>query len=910
MFDALNLRQRTLLLAFAPSLLLTVLLGGHFAITQLDRLHEQLIEQGRLLIEHLAPLASTPLQENDVPRLQQIANHALEQPDIRAVTLHDNQGKNLAHAGPKISRVFQPRDAQRLTVWRDFQSSIFMLPVYAHHQLGDPEPEANAPDPLLGWIEIEVSHMSALMEGYRGLLFSLAFGIFAVFLSIIFATYLARGIYQPFKTLINVISPNTPEELPANFPHFSCPDANQLAENINIILNKLKRANEITLQHTECPARIAELTQSLENVEIQSIELDLARREAVEASRMKSEFLTNMSHEIRTPLNGILGFIRQLQKTTLNNQQRDYLNTIEHSSYHLLSVINELLDMSKIEAGKFMLEPTPFNIREFIQDSLNMLAPNAHESNLELVSLIDPRLPSRLIGDVLRLQQVLNNLIGNAVKFTPVDGHVLVRAIFEAEVNNQIHLQIRVEDSGLGFLPEELRTLFRPFHQLDRNEPAQGKGTGLGLAISKKIIDVMNGDIGVESEYCHGAHFWIRIHLPIAPHQEQTPALPLALVGHSVPVFESQQLSFKSISSELEEIGLDVEPYASIADLLGNVKLECDGLLPYRLAVIGTNSSSINKAELKSALYQLTELNCKALVFCPTNQQEIYQELSSIDGVTILTKPLRTNLLHRALNELFTTTQAPAALATPEILEDAPLVLCVDDHPINLQLIKKILSDLGAKVVAVDSGQAAIDAARINKFDIIFMDIKMPEINGLEASQKIRQLEHEQGIRTPVPIVALTAHALSSERGQLLNSGMNDYLSKPVSEQQLLQTLQKWVSSKTTTPAFLENAKIQTPPTQKNSLIDSLRQQLFERLPSDLAEIQVARSNANKEVLLARVHHLHGAISVCDLPEIRQICYNIETLLKEDKPASVELDILNSHLYDLLNKNTPAQDFV
>lgn len=914
MFDALNLRQRTLLLAFAPSLVLAILLGGQFAISQMDRLHEQLIEHGRLLIEHLAPVASEPLQNKDTARLQQLANRTLERADVRAVTLSDNQGQTLVHAGPRIMR--NPKlptpDPQRLNVWRDFQSSVFILPIYAHHQLGDSEQKSDIKhDPLLGWIEIEISHMSALMRGYRGLLISLCFGLVSLLFSILVAAYLARTIYRPIRTISKSIPNNTHDFFTANLPTFNCPDFDKLTKHINILLERIRIAHEENLQYSELPARVLELTQSLENFEVQSIELDLARREAVEGSKIKSEFLTNMSHEIRTPLNGILGFIRQLQKTTLNNQQRDYLNTIEQSSYHLLSVINELLDMSKIEAGKFMLEPTPFNLRDLIQESLNMLAPNAHERNLELVSLIDNRLPRRLIGDLLRLQQVLNNLIGNAIKYTPAGGRVLVRALFEGEVNNQINLQIRIEDNGLGFLPDELRTLFRPFHQLDRNENAQGKGTGLGLAIAKKIIDTMNGDIGVESEYRQGAHFWIRLHLPLAPHQNHTPTLPLALIGHSIPLFDLQTLSHESIANELEELGLDVESCDSLDELIKKVSEQQKSPLPYRLVVIGTGSIETHKEEVKAALYRLAELGCKALLFCPTNEQAFYQDFLFTDQYSILPKPLRTNLLNQSLHSLFQPVQTLQPASTPHIIEGAPHILCVDDHPINLQLIQKILTDMGVTVTAVDNGKAAIEMTEKTDFDMIFMDIQMPDMNGLITTQYIRQKEIAKGKETPVPIIALTAHALSSERGQLLNSGMNDYLSKPVSEQQLLQTLRRWINNNNDrkNAPFIYNDStdlaLNTSTSVHNSaLIHQLRQQLIERLPSDWYAIETAKQENELDTLLARVHHLNGAISVCGLPELRQACYDLETLLKQKQPIEEVFDMLRALIQTWLTTTT------
>lgn len=458
MFKDLGIKGRVLLLTLLPTSLLAMVLGGYFTWVQLSDMRAQLIERGQLIAEQLAPLAATALARKDTAVLNRIANEALDQPDVRAVTFLDARQERLAHAGPSMLTVAPAGDASHLSMSTELDTTHFLLPVLGrHHSLsGATEPDDER---VLGWVELELSHHGTLLRGYRSLFTSLLLIAAGLGVTALLALRMSRAINAPLELISQGVAQLKEGRMETRLPPMGSNELDELASGINRMAETLQSAQE-EMQHNIDQAT-EDVRQNLETIEIQNIELDLARKEALEASRIKSEFLANMSHEIRTPLNGILGFTNLLQKSELSPRQQDYLTTIQKSAESLLGIINEILDFSKIEAGKLVLENLPFNLRDLIQDALTMLAPAAHEKQLELVSLVYRDTPIQLQGDPQRLKQILTNLVGNAIKFTQ-GGTVAVRAMLEDESDDRAQLRISVQDTGIGSPRRTSRPCSRP----------------------------------------------------------------------------------------------------------------------------------------------------------------------------------------------------------------------------------------------------------------------------------------------------------------------------------------------------------------------------------------------------------------------------------------------------------------
>jgi two-component system, NarL family, sensor histidine kinase BarA len=907
----LGIKGRVLMLTLLPTSLLALVLGGYFTWVQLSALQAQLLQRGQMITEQLAPLAAPALQRGDSILLQRIATQALEQPDVRAVSFLASERTTLAHAGPRMLNGV-PSDGDLLAAQHSSQDATrFLLPVFEQHLSLTGEAVGDNGNNLLGWVELELSHHSTLLSGYRSLLASLLLIATGLAVTALLAVRMSRTINDPLRQIKHGVAQLKDGNLQTRLPPLGSHELDELASGINRMAESLQNAQDELQQSVDQATE--DVRHNLETIEIQNIELDLARKEALEASRIKSEFLANMSHEIRTPLNGILGFTNLLQKSELSPRQQDYLGTIEKSADNLLAIINEILDFSKIEAGKLVLENIPFNLRDLLQDTLTILAPAAHEKQLELLSLVYRDTPLSLIGDPLRLKQVLTNLVSNAIKFTR-EGSIVLRAMLEDETPDRAQLRISVQDTGIGLSDEDLGELFQAFSQADNSLSRQAGGTGLGLVISKRLIEQMGGEIGVDSTPEEGSEFWISLSLPKA--RDDAEDLPRApLLGRRAALLESHELARQALQHQLEDCGLQVSAFDSLDSLFAAVSAACHDEQPIELAVLGVSTQALPPERLGQHIWDLDRVNCKALVLCPTTEQALYHSLLPNAYSQLQAKPACTRKLQRALAELISPrhTSAEPQNSTPS---RPPLILCVDDNPANLLLVHTLLEDMGATVSTASSGYEALDKAKLQVFDLIFMDVQMPGMDGRQATEAIRQVESERG-QNPVPIVALTAHALANEKRALLQSGLDDYLTKPISERQLAQVVLKW------TGLALRNQAVEQPseggPRCDLSVLDAaeglrlaagkpdlaadMLNMLLAGLPTDRQAIRQARQVGERSALIERVHRLHGATRYCGVPQLRAACQRSETLLKQNDPAANQaLDELDAAIERLASE--------
>ncbi len=912
MFKDLSIKGRVLLLTLLPTSLLALVLGGYFTWMQLSDLQAQLLQRGQMTIEQLAPIAAPALARSDAALLERIANEVLEQPDVRSVHFLGEDHSRLANAGPSMLNPMPDGDNRVLQLRSGNDATRFLLPVFGRHRSLSGDPVADDPDRLLGWVELELSHHGTLLRGYRSLFASLLLIITGLGVTALLAVQMSRSINDPLRRIKQGVALLKEGRLETRLPPLGSHEMDELASGINRMAETLQNAQE-ELQHSIDQAT-EDVRQNLETIEIQNIELDFARKEALEASRIKSEFLANMSHEIRTPLNGILGFTNLLQKSELTPRQQDYLGTIEKSADSLLGIINEILDFSKIEAGKLVLENIPFNLRDVLQDALTILAPTAHAKGLELVSLVYRDTPIALIGDPQRLKQVLTNLVSNAIKFTR-DGTIAIRAMVEEDSGERAQLRISVQDTGIGLSDEDLRALFQAFSQADNSLSRQAGGTGLGLVISKRLIEQMGGEIGVASTPGEGSEFWVSLTLPKAREDaEDQPQAPL--LGRTVAVVEQHSLARQALQHQLEDCGLVVVHHQHLDSLLSAVSTQQYTESAITLAVLGVTTQDLPPEQLSQRVWDLERIGCKSLVLCPTTEQALYHESLPDAHSQLQAKPACTRKMQRALIELLGPRHQPSEPPAPAATSRPPKLLCVDDNPANLKLVYTLLSDMGAEVTAVDSGYAAVEVVKHKTFDLIFMDVQMPGMDGRQATEEIRHWEAEQEA-VPTPIIALTAHALANEKRALLQGGMDDYLTKPISERQLAQVVLKWTGlglrnqgserpTETTPPHAAPQQKVLDEEeglrlaAGKADLAADMLAMLLASLEGDRETIRQARDSDDRGALIERVHRLHGATRYCGVPQLRAVCQRTETLLKQADPAYREaLDELDAAMVRL-----------
>lgn len=902
----ISLKDWVVLLTIVPTALIGFGLAGYFSYSRSVELDEFLNLRAQSIIEPLAITSKASLVNNNLDELRRIisATHRTQSGIVKSIAVFtlDNQifVTSAYHGDTNLMRLKAGQNIPAYTQSEDTDDFIiFRSPILD-------ESQKNSTPSTLGYIGIQIdkSRIKFKQQSQYIIAFSMAF--LASLLSTIFALKLIRNVATPVNAMVEAIDRIREGKLESRVSGQLVGELNYLKNGINAIAQSLGNyQNE--MQGSIDQATI-DLRESLEQFEIQNVELSIAKKKAQEVSKIKSEFLANMSHELRTPLNGVIGFTRQVLKTPLSDSQRDYLQTIDRSANNLLTIINDILDFSKLDAGKMVIESIPFSLREAVEDTLVLLAPSAHKKNIELSIKICNSIPDSLLGDAMRIKQIMNNLVSNAIKFTQ-HGSVMIDVTFKKINPKQTAIKVTVTDTGIGIgmNSEQQQAIFKAFSQADQSITRLHGGTGLGLVICQRLAYEMKGDVGFCSQENKGSTFWFKFECGVNTLSLNSELDTLRLANKTILYYEPHHHSRTATYDILLNWKMQVTQVESIHQLTKVLETSKKANINFDYALLGHDRNATALSDLKKIITQIKPQISHIHLAINSNSPSLQDALLASGALSCLSKPI-------TAYKLYTSLLADQDNLFPPSRKILPIkVLAVDDNEANLKLINALLLEQVSDVVLADNGMKAFELCKNENFDLIFMDIQMPIMDGISTLKAIKK----DTCNSNTPVIAVTAHALNGEKEKMQQQGFNAYMTKPIDETMLNHIIYEYSDI----DHFIKKtAQIKTQPsviaiTQTNSavidwplalqrtagkedLAKEMLSGLVDSLPESNQNISNALKNNNTELLKSLMHKLNGACCYSGVPNLTNICQELETQLKN----GIALDNLEPEFLELFEQ--------
>ena len=880
-FQTLGIRARVLLLALLPVGVAVTLLGYNLASSRLDDAEQSLAERGSLIARNLALASEFALFSQNTPLLSDTLRRIAGEADVRWSAVWDRQRHALVSSGEGPDESQTKAIVEALAANRDLPLGYYHAPIRV--ELADiadfpEEYERNATDTrpaypaqLLGYAVIAAdrsgidARRSAIVRNTS--LITLA-GLAG---SILLALFTGNSITAPVMRLLGTVHELQSGNLSARIDVRAGGEIGHLEHGINQMAETLEQSQQ-TLR-----LRIEEATQALrdtvDELEVRNLELEQAREVALLAGQERTEFLARMSHEIRTPLNAVVGFTRLLQTDTASPANEEHIGTIQRAAEQLLHVINDILQFIRLDAGADQLEHLQFNIADVLEDAVAMLVPIAEEKGLELILLLHGDLPETAWGDPSRLSQVLVNLLNNAIKFTS-QGQVMIEAEHGLDRNDNGRVVISVKDTGIGLDPEQQSRVFDAFTQSDSSITRRFGGTGLGLSIARRLIELMGGEIGVESSKGQGSRFWID--LPCidcsAPASVEGTG-PLA--GKRMLIYDANPFVRRSLRSVMTAWGIQVFNTGDWERALGLLR-QHKGHEGFSALIIGLAPAEQRAAQVERYVLGLRRDHSGLVVLLTGSEKWTPPDsVSAMPPLDSATKPIRRRTLRRLLFDHLAGprrhVEGPADMTREHRLPGMQ-VLVAEDNALNRSLLRHLLEQQGAMVDEAVTGKAAVSAAEHGGYDVILMDLHMPELDGAEAASRIRTA---LGEKSP-PILALTADVFGRSEIAGAEDCFDDWLLKPIDPLVLvgrLAGLHPQGTRHIQHPIAAQTGSPRIPVDLQRRYADEIR-----RL---LGEIYSATQSGDRSLLQDTLHNLKGIIGLLGYPELQPLVEQLDADLFE-----------------------------
>ncbi|MGD8379878.1 MAG: ATP-binding protein [Gammaproteobacteria bacterium] len=893
-----GIRQRVLLIALLPSALMALFLGLYFINTRISDLRAAQNSLGQAIVTQLAPASEYAVFSHNQAALRRLVAATLRERDVESVVFRDADGQVLARAGQSDELDSRPDWFNALSglAAPSVKTLTFTSPIFPgdvdlgeYDNLLDQPADRAEPPPTLGSVTVTLSQARAANRQAEVLLKGLLITLLGLLLSFLLGLQIGLSVTDPIRRIIRAVMEFSRGNLTTRVPESAGGEIGSLERGINTMAVSVQQSQEQLQDRVD--QATAELRETLEAVEVKNVQLDLARKRALEASRVKSEFLANMSHEIRTPMNAIMGFAHLLTKTGLDRVQREYVHTLQNAARSLLRLLDDVLSLSTLEARTPTQNIEPFVVEELVDDVLGMVASDAYQKGLQLGRHEDIPPGSRLSGDAVKVQRILGNLLTNAIKYTDRGSVTLTIRQAGPITAGRMPVEFTVTDTGPGIQASDLERLFQPFSQLNATSAREHGGAGLGLAISKRLAQSLGGDIAVRSQPGEGSSFTFKATFRVEEPAESTgfDDLPPLLL------YCPEQVNCANLTQQLTRRGLTLLTVSRLADLEKAVSTGTGGGDKPPAVILMLSQSELRLADALHGLWTDVRAPSQVVALVPSVDRVALDRIGeAIQGLAL---PQYTGL-----SKILATLLVPSELRAGSAAENFPdmlsrlKVLVVDDNPVNLSLARTLLESLGVEVYPAGSARRALEVSGRVQPELALVDLRLPGMSGAELARHLRELAPN----TVQAVIGMSANT-AEEAGDAAEA-FDGWLTKPFDAFQAGRAIREALAAhgeRSRPPGEAPPATVLEPdsgmdPSAIKAALDAIDPEVMailrSELPEQLANVEKLWEAGDRSALRDAVHVIHGTASFCRLAELKALAARLETSLGAESPADLDED--------------------